>query len=333
LLVGSLVMLFFAVTGARAVFSQPVALRANWILRLTAVQPADAYFAAVRKSLFALVAVPILLAWAALFFAIWPADAAARHMIILTVAGFLMVQTSLHGFRKIPFACSYLPGKANIHVKLGLYALGFLFVTSLAIELEYAALGNTKTYLILLAVLLTMCMWAYRRNVTAPDAEILFDEVPPADIESLNLHDRGPRGGKPAQLPPLEIPRTRFSAKQFFRDLGDATRILTKSPGLSLAVIALIAVGIGGNAGMYSMVHGVLSKKAPGIAADNLVTFGAARNGRPIDPGEHSYPEYLSYATSSRSMQSIAAMEFERFDLTLRDGSNFRLRGRLLTRN
>jgi hypothetical protein len=37
LLVGSLVMLFFAVMGARAVFSQPIALRANWIFRITAV--------------------------------------------------------------------------------------------------------------------------------------------------------------------------------------------------------------------------------------------------------------------------------------------------------
>jgi len=39
LLVGSLVLLFFAVMGARAVFSQPIALRANWIFRLTAAAP------------------------------------------------------------------------------------------------------------------------------------------------------------------------------------------------------------------------------------------------------------------------------------------------------
>jgi predicted permease len=333
LLVGSIVMLFFATTGARAVFSQPIALRANWIFRLTAVERTSGYFAAVRKSLFALVVLPILLAWSAVFLAIWPTGPAVRHMIILTVAGFLMVQVSLKGFRKIPFACSYLPGKANIHVKLGIYATGFLFVTSLGIELEYWALGHARTYVILLAVLLAWAFWAHRRNVEADDAEILFDEVPPADIEALNLHDRGPRGGKVMPLPPLQIPRTPFSAEQFFRDLVSATRILSKSPGFSLAVIALIAVGIGGNASIYSMVHAVLSKPAPGIAADNLVTFGNTRNGRPMDPGEHSYPEYLSYATSSRTMQSIAAMEFERFDMTLRDGSSFRLRGQLLTRN
>jgi hypothetical protein len=187
LLVGSLVLLFFAVMGARAVFSQPVALRANWIFRMTAVERAAAYFAAVRKSLLALVVVPILLAWAVLFFAIWPPGPALRHMVILAVAGFLMVQFSLNGFRKIPFACSYLPGKANIHVKLGLFAVGFLFVTSLAVELEYWSLSNTGTYVWLVAILLAVSVWAYRRNVASPGDEILFDEVPPSDIEALNF--------------------------------------------------------------------------------------------------------------------------------------------------
>ncbi|MEI9973726.1 MAG: hypothetical protein WDO73_17760 [Ignavibacteriota bacterium] len=41
---------------------------------------------------------------------------------------------------------------------------------------------------------------------TAPDAEILFEEVPTADIEALDLHGRGPRGGEPTPLPPLDPP-------------------------------------------------------------------------------------------------------------------------------
>jgi hypothetical protein len=122
-------------------------------------------------------------------------------MAILAVGGFLMVQLSLARFRKIPFACSYLPGKANLHVKLGLFAIGFLFITSEAIELEYWSLSNAKPYVILLAVLLAMCVWAYRRNLNTPDSEILFDEAPPADIETLDLGGRRPRGawGRPSR--------------------------------------------------------------------------------------------------------------------------------------
>jgi predicted permease len=52
-----------------------------------------------------------------------------------------------------------------------------------------------------------------------------------------------------------------------------------------------------------------------------------------VDPGEHSYPEYLDYATESRTMQSISAIKFERFNMTLADGSSYHLRGQLVTRN
>ena len=332
-LVGSLVMLFFVVIGARAVFSQPIALRSNWIFRLTAVERPTAYFAAVRQSLYSLVVLPVVLAWSALFFAIWPAGPAARHTIVMTLGGYLMVQLLLRDFRKIPFACSYLPGKGNMHVKLGLFAIAFLGLTNMLIELEYRALQSDKRFVILTTVLLALSFWAYRRNARAPDAEIIFEELPPADIEALDLHSRGPRGGTPVTLPPLEIPRAPFSAEQFFRDLANATRILTRSPGLSIAAIVLIAVGIGGNAAIYSMVHSILSKPAPAVSAENLVTVGAMRDGRPIDPGEHSYPEYLAYAANSRAMQSVTAIKFERFNLTLADGSSAHLRGELVTRN
>ena len=332
LLVGSFVVLFFAILGSRAVFSQPITLSANWTFRITAVnRPAD-YFAAVRRSQLALVALPILAGCAMLFFAIWPPIPALKHILVLTAAGFLMVQLSLARFRKIPFACSYLPGKANLHVKLGLYAIGFLFLTSQAIELEFHALQNLTAYIVVLAILLALGFWAYRRNVTVPAGEILFDEVPAADIEALDLHDGGPRGGKPFEPRP-EIPRTPFSLEQLFRDVREAARILTRSPAISAAVITLIAVGIGGNATIYSMVHAVMSKPAPGVNADGLVVFGAARDGRLLDPGWHSYPEYIQFAANTRTMQSVAAVLFERFNLTLHDGSTYRLRGNLVTRN
>ena len=173
-----------------------------------------------------------------------------------------------------------------MHVKLGLFAIAFLGLTNMLIELEYRASAQRP------AIRDSdhraaglQASWAHRRNATAPDAEILFEELPPADIEALDLHGRGPRGGTPVTLPPLEIPRAPFSAEQFFRDLANATRILTRSPGLSVAAIVLIAVGIGGNAAIYSMVHSILSKPAPGVSAENLVTVGAMRDGRPHRPG------------------------------------------------
>ena len=183
-------MLFFVVMGARAVFSQPMALRANWIFRLTEVEPAPVYFAAARRALLFLVVAPVLAGWAALLLAIWPTRPALAHMVLMAASGFLMVQLALTRFGKIPFACSYLPGKANLHVKLGLFAIGFLFVTSQSAELEYWALGRPRVYAVLLAVLLAFGLWAWRRNAATPETAILFDETPPRDVEALDLHAR-----------------------------------------------------------------------------------------------------------------------------------------------
>src|ERR1700693_1397594 len=72
--------------------------------------------------------------------------------------------------------------------------------------------------------------------------------------------------------------------EQLGQDFRSATRILTKSPGLSVAAITLVALGIGWNATIYSMIHGILTKPAPGIQADRLVSFGVATRGEVEDP-------------------------------------------------
>ena len=113
LLAAGLVLLFFAIAGGRAVFAFPIAVRANWIFHSTAIhRPAD-YFAAARKSLFALTALPVWIVATVVYFSIWPAWAALGHCVVLVATGILLVEISLDGFRKIPFTCSYLPGKAN----------------------------------------------------------------------------------------------------------------------------------------------------------------------------------------------------------------------------
>ena len=84
LLMAGVVLLCFAVAGARAIFSLPVSLRANWVFQLTAVHAPRAYFAAVRKALFAVTVLPIWIVCAAAYFLIWPARFAAQHMLVLS---------------------------------------------------------------------------------------------------------------------------------------------------------------------------------------------------------------------------------------------------------
>ena len=107
---------------------------------------------------------------------------------------------------------------------------------------------------------------------------------------------------------------------QLLQDLRGASRILTRSPGLSATAVALIALVIGGNTTIYSIVHALLTKPAPGIAANGLVSLGWVVDKQQVHPGD-SYPNYVDVASQSRTLASLLAFQFDRFTLTLSGGS------------
>jgi pimeloyl-ACP methyl ester carboxylesterase len=194
LLVASLVLLFFTVFGMRIVFTFPHALACNWTFRVTAVQRPARYFFAVRKSLYALAALP-LLALATLFLlAIWPGRPVLLHLGVLVAVAIILVERSLQGFRKIPFACSYLPGKANLNVTLGLYAAVILFAAHQGGLLEFWAMKRPARYIVLLSVLL---FWAVRARcvfhqlATAPSSPLQFEDRPPNEVLTLDFRQDG----------------------------------------------------------------------------------------------------------------------------------------------
>jgi putative ABC transport system permease protein len=58
---------------------------------------------------------------------------------------------------------------------------------------------------------------------------------------------------------------------RFFADLVHGARVLRKSPAFSLTVIAVLALGIGANSAVFSVVDAVLLRALPFPAADRLV--------------------------------------------------------------
>ena len=103
-------------------------------------------------------------------------------------------------------------------------------------------------------------------------------------------------------------------------DLRGASRILTGSPGLSATAVTLIAVVVGGNTTIYSIVHALLTKPAPAVSADGLVSLGWAVDKQPVHPGD-SYPNYVDVASQSKTVAPLLAFRFDRFTLTLPEGS------------
>jgi len=118
--------------------------------------------------------------------------------------------------------------------------------------------------------------------------------------------------------------------EQVATDVQTGIRILWRAPGLSATAIVLIALVIGGNTTVFSMVHGVLAKPAPGVSADRLVTLGWIADGE-----EHpgcSYPDYLDVAAASRTVRPMFATAYDHLSVTTPDGT-FAVRGAPVSTN
>src|SRR5262249_27680990 len=107
--------------------------------------------------------------------------------------------------------------------------------------------------------------------------------------------------------------------EQLVTDLQIGARVLWRAPSLSGSAVLLIALVIGGNTTIFSMVHGVLAKPAPGVVADRLVTLGWVTDGEEHPGG--SFPHYVQVAAASKTVSPMLAFDFQRFILTTNDGS------------
>ncbi len=194
LLVASIMMMIFAAVGARVVFSLPLTLRANWIFRITENRKTEEYFIGIRRSVLSAAVIPIWMAFAALFLLLWPIQSATGHLIALGLVGMILVDLCLLGFEKIPFTCSYLPGKTNIQVVFWIGVLVLVPLLDKAAQYEQLALHNVLGYLVLLALLGAIAGTLRWRSITrlkAGETSLHFEELPPAEIIPLGLHKDG----------------------------------------------------------------------------------------------------------------------------------------------
>ncbi len=69
------------------------------------------------------------------------------------------------------------------------------------------------------------------------------------------------------------------SLENFARDLGYSARVLRKSPGFSMVAILTLALGVGANTTVFSMINGLLLRPLPVPASNRLCVLGIERGG------------------------------------------------------
>ena len=111
---------------------------------------------------------------------------------------------------------------------------------------------------------------------------------------------------------------TRVGLEQVLQDVRFGARILTRSPGLSATAAILIALVVGINTTIFSMVNGMVRRPAAGVTAEDLVRVAIAdQPGIPL----LSFPDYLEYRKQTRTLAALTAFTNRRVTLTTDRGS------------
>src|SRR2546422_10271578 len=89
-----------------------------------------------------------------------------------------------------------------------------------------------------------------------------------------------------------------------FTDLRQALRTLLKSPGFSAIVVTVLAIGIGANTAIFSIVNGVLLKPLPFPNASRLVSISGIVRGE--EENSASLPDIRDWRAQSKTLDAIA---------------------------
>ena len=98
------------------------------------------------------------------------------------------------------------------------------------------------------------------------------------------------------------------------QDVNYGLRMLRKSPGFALIAILTLALGIGANTAIFSVVNGVLLSPLPFRNSNLIVSMFQQKPNFP--KGSISYPNFLDWQRENRSFQSMAAYRWADGSLT-----------------
>ena len=98
------------------------------------------------------------------------------------------------------------------------------------------------------------------------------------------------------------------------QDLRYGLRMLAKNPGFTTVAVLTLALGIGANTAIFSVVEGVMLAPLPYVQPDRLVAIWESHPGAP-----HvwiSYPNFQDWQRNSHSFEQMAAFAGQGSDLT-----------------
>jgi putative ABC transport system permease protein len=104
--------------------------------------------------------------------------------------------------------------------------------------------------------------------------------------------------------------------QSFLNNLRYATRMMGKNPGFSLVALVTLALGIGANTALFSVIDAALLRPLPFHDPSRLVAMRCVDEKDANFGGEISYPAFLDWREQSRSFESMSVWNTSSFTYT-----------------
>jgi len=102
--------------------------------------------------------------------------------------------------------------------------------------------------------------------------------------------------------------------EQLLQDLSYGIRALWKNPGFASVIVLTLALGIGANTAIFSVVRAVVLAPLPYPEPDRLVIVWESRP--QVKRLGTSYPDFLDWQRNTRSFAQMAALSLHNYDVT-----------------
>jgi hypothetical protein len=144
----------------------------------------------VKKAIFFYILVPLFGLLSVIYIRLWGWEKAGYHALFGLLVSTCLLQVLFLRYPKIPFACTFVPGKARVHTRWIFYVAGFVFYTSALSRYEkeiFWSPAEFRNFLLFLAVLIavfeaTAHLRLYR-NMT-----MIYEEEPESVMVTLTDH-------------------------------------------------------------------------------------------------------------------------------------------------
>src|SRR5262245_49140649 len=123
------------------------------------------------------------------------------------------------------------------------------------------------------------------------------------------------RADRPRRAAPVPPPAGGSVIGHVGRDIRYALRLLRRAPGFAAAAIVTLALGIGANVAIFSVVRAVVLKPPPYRDPSRVLSFLNSRSSAAAQPGS-SLPDYEDWKGQLTSFESMGLMSGWTFNIT-----------------